>query len=88
MSGWALYAGHDGAESSNRTKRFWPSKRTKTKRPPKAATESWLVERLTNARVSQSKARARDIMLLMEGSIALTLIHGDRTYIDAAALAA
>ena len=38
---------------------------------------------MTNAR-----ERAREIMLLMEGAMALTLIHGDRDYIDAAARAA
>jgi len=54
----------------------------------KAATESWLADRLTKARVSQPKARARDIMLLMEGSMALMLIHGDRSYMDAASRAA
>jgi AcrR family transcriptional regulator len=57
-------------------------------RKAKATTESWLTDRLTRARVSQPKARARDIMLLMEGSMALMLIHGDRSYIDAASGAA
>jgi hypothetical protein len=32
--------------------------------------------------------RAREIMLLTEGSMALTLIHGGSNYIDAAARAA
>ena len=57
-------------------------------RKVKAITEAWLAVRLTKARVSQPKARARDIMLLMEGAMALMLIHGDRSYIDAAARAA
>jgi AcrR family transcriptional regulator len=57
-------------------------------RKAKATTESWLADRLTKARVSQPKDRARDIMLLMEGSMALMLIHGDRSYIDAASRAA
>lgn len=57
-------------------------------RNAKATTESWLADRLTKARVWQPIARARDIMLLMEGSMALMLIHGDRSYIDAAARAA
>jgi AcrR family transcriptional regulator len=57
-------------------------------RKVKAVTEAWLADRLTKAQVSQPKARARDIMLLMEGSMALMLIHGDRSYIDAAARAA
>jgi AcrR family transcriptional regulator len=57
-------------------------------RRAKRATESWLEQRLQSARVSLPGARARDIMLLMEGSMALMLIHGDKRYIDAAAQAA
>jgi AcrR family transcriptional regulator len=57
-------------------------------RKAKAITESWLAGRLAQARVARPKARARDIMLLMEGSMALMLIHGDRSYIDAASQAA
>jgi AcrR family transcriptional regulator len=57
-------------------------------RRAKAATESWLVERLATARVPYPHERAREIMLLTEGSMALTLIHGDSNYIDAAARAA
>jgi AcrR family transcriptional regulator len=54
----------------------------------KAMTETWLAERLASARVLQSAIHAREIMLLMEGAMALMLIHGDRSYIDAAARAA
>jgi AcrR family transcriptional regulator len=54
----------------------------------KAMTETWLAERLVKARVSQAAIHAREIMLLMEGAMALMLIHGDRSYIDAAADAA
>ena len=54
----------------------------------KAKTESWLAERLAVARVPNARERAREIMLLTEGSMALTMIHGDRNYIDAAARAA
>jgi AcrR family transcriptional regulator len=57
-------------------------------RRAKATTESWLAELLSNARVSQPRERAREVMLLMEGSMALMLIHGDRSYIEAAARAA
>ncbi|MGH7003604.1 MAG: TetR/AcrR family transcriptional regulator [Alphaproteobacteria bacterium] len=57
-------------------------------RRAKATTAAWLAERLAKARVAQPRARARDVMLLMEGSMALMLIHGDRSYIDAAARAA
>lgn len=57
-------------------------------RRAKAATESWLAERLATARVRNPHERAREIMLLTEGSMALTLIHGGRGYIDAAARAA
>lgn len=54
----------------------------------KAKTESWLAERLAVARVPNARERAREIMLLTEGSMALTMIHGDRNYIDAAGRAA
>lgn len=57
-------------------------------RRAKAKTESWLAERLASARVANARDRAREIMLLTEGSMALTLIHGGRDYIDTAAAVA
>jgi len=57
-------------------------------RNAKKTTEAWLTQRLDSARVSEPSARAREIMLLMEGSMALVLIHGERDYFDAAARAA
>jgi DNA gyrase/topoisomerase IV subunit B len=57
-------------------------------RRAKAKTESWLAGRLADARVANARDRAREIMLLTEGSMALTLIHGGRNYIDAAAVVA
>jgi AcrR family transcriptional regulator len=57
-------------------------------RRAKAATESWLADRLATARVSRPRERAREIMLLTEGSMVLTLIHGGSSYIDLAARAA
>jgi len=57
-------------------------------RRSKATSESWLTTRLTRARVARPRQRAREMMLLMEGAMALMLIHGDRGYIDAAARAA
>jgi AcrR family transcriptional regulator len=57
-------------------------------RKAKAMTETWLAERLASARVLRPAIHAREIMLLMEGAMALMLIHGDRSYIDAAAGAA
>jgi AcrR family transcriptional regulator len=57
-------------------------------RRAKAKAETWLGERLKSAGVPQSQDRARELMLLMEGSMVLTLIHDDRKYIDAAAQAA
>lgn len=57
-------------------------------RRAKAKTESWLAERLAQAGVPNPRQRSREIMLLTEGSMALTLIHGGRNYIDAAAEAA
>jgi AcrR family transcriptional regulator len=57
-------------------------------RRAKGTTESFLGERLALARVPDAAERACEIMLLLEGAMALTLIHGQRRYIDAAARAA
>ena len=57
-------------------------------RGQKAATEAWLSERLARAGVSLPAERARDVMTLMEGAMSLTLIHNDKRYILAAAVAA
>jgi AcrR family transcriptional regulator len=57
-------------------------------RQAKAETEAWLARKLANARVSQPEQHAREIVLLTEGAMSLTLIHGGRSYIDAAAHAA
>ncbi|MCC7346355.1 MAG: TetR/AcrR family transcriptional regulator [Variibacter sp.] len=54
----------------------------------KATTETWLAELLSGARVSRPRERARELMLLLEGAMALTLIHGERDYMRAAAAAA
>lgn len=57
-------------------------------RNAKTATEAWLAGRLSAAKVSEPRQRAAEMMLLLEGSLALTLIHGQRRYFDAAARAA
>ena len=54
----------------------------------KAAIEQWLAEQLAMRRTRDPRDRAREVMLLLEGSLALLLIHGDRGYADAAARAA
>ena len=54
----------------------------------KTAAERFLEQRLVQARVSDPQERAREIMLLLEGAMALTLIHGHGRYIEAAAQAA
>jgi len=54
----------------------------------KATTEAWLGERFKLAGVPHSQERARELMLLMEGSMVLMLVHGDRKYIETAAQAA
>ena len=57
-------------------------------RQAKAETEAWLAGKLTKARVPKPRQHAREIVLLTEGAMSLTLIHGGRKYIDAAARAA
>lgn len=54
----------------------------------KSTTEAWLVRRLVKARVARPRERACELMLLMEGAMVLTLVHSNRSYIDAAARAA
>jgi AcrR family transcriptional regulator len=54
----------------------------------KGKTEDFLADKLSKAKVADPVARACEIMLLLEGAMALTLIHGQRRYIDAAAAAA
>ena len=57
-------------------------------RQHKAAVEQWLIEAITTAGIRSARQRAREIMLLTEGAMVLMLIHGDRSYAKAAALAA
>ncbi len=54
----------------------------------KAVVERHLADRLARAGVAFPRDRAREIQLLIEGAMALLLIHGDRGYLDAAAAAA
>ncbi len=57
-------------------------------RKHKAAVEGWLADALTAAEVASARDRAREIMLLVEGAMALMLIHGNRDFANAAARAA
>jgi AcrR family transcriptional regulator len=54
----------------------------------KAAREAWYAEILAKAGAVSPLEGARQISLLTEGAIALILIHGDRSYAEAAANAA
>ena len=57
-------------------------------RQHKAALERHLSERLEGAGVSEAVTVAREILLLLEGTMVMILIHGDRSYAGAAARAA
>jgi AcrR family transcriptional regulator len=57
-------------------------------RKAKATTETWLARRFERLDVAAPVERAREVMTLMEGSVVLTLIHGDHDYFTAAARAA
>jgi AcrR family transcriptional regulator len=57
-------------------------------RRAKGFTETWLAELLAERKLPRPRERARELMLLMEGAMALMLIHGDRSYGTAAAQAA
>jgi AcrR family transcriptional regulator len=52
------------------------------------AVEQWLADELVTGGVTWQRERAREIMLLTEGALALMLIHGDRSYAQTAARAA
>lgn len=54
----------------------------------KMAYERWIAEMLGRAGVASASERAKEIILLVEGTNALILIHGDRSYADIAARAA
>lgn len=54
----------------------------------KKAVEIWLADRFKAAGVTAADDLAREIMLLIEGSMGLALIHGETAYIDAAMHAA
>jgi AcrR family transcriptional regulator len=54
----------------------------------KAAVEDWFARELIKRKIRAPKTRAREIMLLLEGTTALMLMHGDPSYAAAAATAA
>jgi AcrR family transcriptional regulator len=54
----------------------------------KMAVERWIAEILGRAGVASASERAKEIVLLIEGTNALILTHGDRSYANTAARAA
>ena len=54
----------------------------------KANVEAWLADELERRGAADPKQSARQVQLLLEGAIALILIHGDATYVGIAAEAA
>jgi AcrR family transcriptional regulator len=54
----------------------------------KAAVEDMLVEMLATSGITQPSDIARQVMVLLEGCMSLTLIHGDTAYVATAAAAA
>ena len=57
-------------------------------RQHKAALEKYLAGLLAEANVRSPGDRARELLLLTEGAMVMILIHGDRSYAEAAARAA
>lgn len=57
-------------------------------RKHKAAVEKWLADELAAMGILSAGDRAREVMLLTEGAMALMLIHGDPGWASAAARAA
>jgi AcrR family transcriptional regulator len=54
----------------------------------KSALEEYLSGVLATAGLEHPRKRARELMLLLEGTMVLIMVHGDRAYADAAAAAA
>ncbi len=54
----------------------------------KSTVENWLAEQLGSAGTNTPALLAQQIMVLIEGSMSLALIHGDTRYIRAAGVAA
>jgi hypothetical protein len=54
----------------------------------KAAVEAWWTNVLGEAGVASPAARARELVILLEGTSTLILIHGNRSYAEAGAEAA
>jgi AcrR family transcriptional regulator len=54
----------------------------------KAAVETWYIEFLGKAGVRRAAERGRELAMLVEGASLMILIHGDRSYAEAAARAA
>jgi hypothetical protein len=54
----------------------------------KASVEGWLAQQFAQSGVSESQLLARKVMLLLEESHSLVLIHGESNYVDAASEAA
>lgn len=54
----------------------------------KRAVELWLAKRLSAVGVAEAERLAREVMLLIEGSMGLALIHGETGYMDTAMHAA
>jgi AcrR family transcriptional regulator len=57
-------------------------------RKHKSAVEKWLADELAATGILSPGDRAREVMLLMEGAMALMLIHGDPGWANSAAQAA
>ena len=51
----------------------------------KQTVEDWYCEVLSRANVPEPRHRARELALLVEGTVALILIYGDHSYADTAA---
>ena len=57
-------------------------------RKHKSAVEKWLADELASTGILSPGERAREVMLLTEGAMALMLIHGDPGWANSAAQAA
>lgn len=60
----------------------------KLARRHKALVEAWLAEALAARGLADAAARSRQVQIILEGAMALLLVHGERGYLEAGKAAA
>lgn len=91
LMGWAdspdwLGSGFSRISAELADMRGHPARRAASRH--KAAVEAWLAEQMADSGIPDAERKAVQIMVLIEGSMSLSLIHGDGAYFQHAGEAA